>query len=92
VRSLLARLVGQLAMWDAATHDQPYDMDGERTESLADIRAKLADVGPAFLTQVHSIVDVQLVPLGLAGNMEGCFGIGQAGSSVAGRRAACRAE
>ena len=26
VRSLLARLVGQLAMWDAATHDRPYDI------------------------------------------------------------------
>jgi AraC-like DNA-binding protein len=57
VRSLLARLVGQLAMWDAATHDQPYDIDDEKSESLADIRAKLAEVGPAFLTQVHSIVD-----------------------------------
>jgi hypothetical protein len=57
VRSLLARLVGQLAMWDAATHDQPYDVDDEKGESLADIRAKLSEVGPAFLTQVHSIVD-----------------------------------
>ena len=26
LRSLLARLVGQLAMWDAATHDEPYDL------------------------------------------------------------------
>jgi AraC family transcriptional regulator len=57
VRSLLARLVGQLAMWDAATHDRPYDMDVEKTETLADLRAKLAVVGPAFLSQVRSIVD-----------------------------------
>jgi AraC family transcriptional regulator len=57
VRSLLARLVGQLAMWDAATHDRPYDMDAEKTESLEDIRAKLDVVGPAFLSQVHAIVD-----------------------------------
>ncbi len=57
VRSLLARLVGQLAMWDAATHDQPYDMDSESTETIADMRAKLAEVGPSFLTQVHAIVD-----------------------------------
>lgn len=57
VRSLLARLVGQLAMWDAATHDQPYDMDCERNETIADMRAKLAEVGPAFLTQVHAIFD-----------------------------------
>jgi AraC family transcriptional regulator len=57
VRSLLARLVGQLAMWDAATHDRPYDMDAEKAESIEDLRAKLAGVGPAFLSQVHSIVD-----------------------------------
>ncbi len=57
VRSLLARLVGQLAMWDAATHDQPYDIDVEKQETLADLRRKLADVGPAFLTQVRAIVD-----------------------------------
>jgi AraC family transcriptional regulator len=57
VRSLLARLAGQLAMWDAATHDQPYDIEAERNESLADIRAKFAEVGPAFLAQVHAIVD-----------------------------------
>jgi AraC family transcriptional regulator len=57
VRSLLARLVGQLAMWDAATHDRPYDIDDEKAETLEDIRAKLVVVGPAFLSQVHSIVD-----------------------------------
>jgi AraC family transcriptional regulator len=57
VRSLLARLVGQLAMWDAATHDRPYDPDSEKAETLDDIRTKYADVGPAFLQQVHSIVD-----------------------------------
>jgi len=57
VRSLLARLVGQLAMWDAATHDRPYDIDDEKAETLEDIRAKLVVVGPAFLGQVHSIVD-----------------------------------
>ena len=45
VRSLLARLVGQMAMWDAATHDRPYDFGAERTETLADLRAKLAGSG-----------------------------------------------
>jgi AraC family transcriptional regulator len=57
VRSLLARLVGQLAMWDAATHDRPYDMGMEKTETLDDLRHKLAEVGPAFLSQLHSIID-----------------------------------
>jgi len=57
LRSLLARLVGQLAMWDAATHDRPYDIGAERGESIIRLRAKLAEVGPAFVTQVHAIVD-----------------------------------
>ena len=54
---LLARLVGQLSMWDAATHDQPYDMEVEKGQSVADLRAKLSEVGPAFIAQVHAIVD-----------------------------------
>lgn len=57
LRSLLSRLVGQLAMWDAATHDQPYDFDVEQGESVSHMRARLARSGPAFLTQVHAIVD-----------------------------------
>jgi AraC family transcriptional regulator len=57
LRSLLSRLVGQLAMWDAATHDQPYDFGVEKGESVAGMRARLAESGPAFLTQVRTIVD-----------------------------------
>jgi hypothetical protein len=56
LRSLLSRLVGQLAMWDAATHDRPYDIEAERGESVADMHAKLAEAGPAFLLQVRAIV------------------------------------
>jgi AraC family transcriptional regulator len=57
LRSLLSRLVGQLEMWDAATHDRPYDFEVERSESVAGMRARLAESGPAFLAQVHAIVD-----------------------------------
>jgi AraC family transcriptional regulator len=57
VRSLLARLVGQMAMWDASTESIPYDVAAERSESLDDIRAKLAVEGPAFLTKVRGIID-----------------------------------
>jgi len=57
LRSLLARLVGQLAMWEAATRDRPYDIGAEHGESITRLRAKLAEVGPAFVTQVHEIVD-----------------------------------
>ena len=46
VRSLLARLVGQMAMWDAATESLPYDIDAERAETLDEIGAKLTEVGP----------------------------------------------
>jgi AraC-like DNA-binding protein len=57
LRSLLARLVGQLAMWDAAVHDRPYDFDAEQQESVARLQAKLAVVGPAFLAKVRTIID-----------------------------------
>jgi hypothetical protein len=57
LRSLLSRLVGQLAMWDAATHDRPYDFGVEKGESIASMRARLAESGPAFLTQVREIAE-----------------------------------
>jgi AraC-like DNA-binding protein len=57
LRSLLSRLVGQLAMWDAAVNDRPYDFAVERRESVEGMRARLAEAGPAFLAQVRTIVD-----------------------------------
>lgn len=57
LRSLLSRLVGQLAMWDAATHDRPYDFGVEKGETVASMRARLSEVGPAFVGQVHGIVE-----------------------------------
>jgi AraC-like DNA-binding protein len=57
VRSLLARLVGQMAMWDASMHDRPYDIDQERTWDLAEIRSRLTAIGPVFLDQVREIAD-----------------------------------
>jgi AraC-like DNA-binding protein len=55
VRSLLARLVGQMAMWDASMHDRPYDVDQERTWDLPEIRVRLTAIGPVFLEQVREI-------------------------------------
>src|SRR5262249_16883318 len=49
LRSLLARLVGQLAMWTAAVSGQPYDMAGEAGVSVAALRRRLGEAGPAFL-------------------------------------------
>lgn len=57
LRSLLARLVGQLCMWDAATHDQPYEIEVERSQTIMVLRARLSEVGPAFIEQVSAIVD-----------------------------------
>ena len=57
LRSLLARLVGQLGMWDAAVHHRPYDFDAEQHESIAQLQGKLSAVGPAFLTEVRAIID-----------------------------------
>ena len=55
VRSLLARLVGQMAMWDASMHDRPYDIGQERTWGLGEIRSRLTEIGPVFLDQVREI-------------------------------------
>jgi len=57
LRSQLSRLVGQLAMWNAAIDGRTYDFDIERHESTSDLRARLAEEGPAFLTHVRTIVD-----------------------------------
>ncbi|MBA3329690.1 MAG: helix-turn-helix transcriptional regulator [Actinobacteria bacterium] len=57
LRSLLSRLVGQLAMWDAAVHDRPYDFEIEQDESVASMRARLAVSGPGFLAEVRTILD-----------------------------------
>ena len=58
VRSLLARLVGQMAMWDAATR-RPAVRHRQRARPSPSTTSapKLAEVGPAFLGQVHSVVD-----------------------------------
>jgi AraC-like DNA-binding protein len=57
LRSLLSRLVGQLAMWDAAVNERPYDFAVEQGESVASMRARLAEAGPAFLDEVRAIVE-----------------------------------
>lgn len=57
LRSLLSRLVGQLAMWNAAIDGRPYDFEVERHEPLASIRDRLATEGPAFLANVVRVGD-----------------------------------
>jgi AraC family transcriptional regulator len=54
LRSLLSRLVGQLAMWNAAVAGKAYDFDVERGESVSSMRRRLAKAGPEFLETVRS--------------------------------------
>ncbi|MEU8607024.1 helix-turn-helix transcriptional regulator [Actinoplanes sp. NPDC048791] len=56
VRSLLSRLIGQMDMWNQALALRDYDWDVERNESLAGMRDRLGEVGPAFLTHVRQAV------------------------------------
>jgi AraC family transcriptional regulator len=57
LRSLLSRLVGQMGMWNAAIATSAYDWDVERHEPIETMRARLADEGSAFLSQVRAVVE-----------------------------------
>ena len=52
MRSLLSRLVGQLAMWNAAVDNQAYDFAVERDETTESMRRRLDDAAPRFLAKV----------------------------------------
>jgi AraC family transcriptional regulator len=54
-RSLLSRLVGQLGMWSAAIEGREYEFAVQQGESVARLRERLAEVGPAFLGQVREL-------------------------------------
>ncbi len=56
LRSQLSRLVGQLAMWNAAIAGHEYDFTIEEGESVAGMRTRLAEAGPAFVQNVNAIV------------------------------------
>jgi hypothetical protein len=57
IRSVLGRLVGQLAQWNTAVEQRPYDFAQERGKSLSTLRRELAQEGPAFLAQVRSTIE-----------------------------------
>ncbi|MBS2938703.1 helix-turn-helix transcriptional regulator [Nocardioides sp. J2M5] len=57
IRSVLGRIVGQLAQWNAAVDQRRYDWDQERGKSLTTLRRELADEGPTFLAQVRTTVE-----------------------------------
>lgn len=57
IRSVLGRLVGQLAQWNAAATQRSYDWDQEHGKSVSTLRRELAEEGAAFLDQVRTTVD-----------------------------------
>ncbi|MGZ8515551.1 MAG: hypothetical protein ACXW4H_07625 [Candidatus Limnocylindrales bacterium] len=57
LRSLLSRLIGQMAMWNAAMAGQAYDWSVEKGETAASMRRRLAAKGPAYLAQVREVTE-----------------------------------
>lgn len=57
MRSVLGRLVGQLAQWNAASSQRRHDWDAERTKSISTLRRELAEEGPTFLALVVETID-----------------------------------
>jgi len=57
LRSLLARLIGQMDMWNAALAGRSYDFGVEEGETITSMRSRLADVGPSFVSQVREVTE-----------------------------------
>jgi len=57
LRRLMSRLVGQMGMWNAAIANREYDWSVEEHESIESLRARLAEEGPTYLTQVRDVAD-----------------------------------
>jgi AraC family transcriptional regulator len=57
LRSATSRLIGQLAMWNAAVAGRAYDFEAERDETVASMRARLATAGTEFLDLTRQLED-----------------------------------
>ena len=57
IRSLLSRLVGQMGMWNAAMASREYDWSVEEHESVASLRARLAEEGATYLSHIRDVAD-----------------------------------
>jgi AraC family transcriptional regulator len=55
LRSLLSRLIGQLAMWHANLAGQEYDFAVEQGESVQSMRHRLDEAGPAFAAEIGEL-------------------------------------
>lgn len=54
LRWALSRLIGQLAMWNAAVADAAYDFAVDEGESVLSMRERLAREGPLFVANVRA--------------------------------------
>jgi AraC family transcriptional regulator len=62
LRSLLARLVGQMAMWELAEEGaSEYSLDDERGMSVQQMREWYDEVGPRFVELAHRVSDERLI-------------------------------
>ncbi|MEI2775105.1 MAG: AraC family transcriptional regulator [Tetrasphaera sp.] len=59
LRWALSRLIGQLAMWNAAMADAAYDFTVEDGESVTSMRARLEREGPLFVANVRWYAEEQ---------------------------------
>jgi len=57
IRSLLSRLVGQMGMWNAALANRAYDWSVEEHESIASLRARLAEEGATYLGHIREVCE-----------------------------------
>jgi AraC family transcriptional regulator len=57
MRSVLSRLVGQMAMWNAAVETREYDWSVEDHEPISSMRARLRTEGDRYLRQVREVCD-----------------------------------
>jgi AraC family transcriptional regulator len=56
LRSILSRLIGQMDMWMCAIEMRSYDWERERNESVSAMKARLAEIGPAYRRQVADVI------------------------------------
>jgi AraC family transcriptional regulator len=55
LRTLLARLAGQMAMWESSIDSVPYDLAAERALTMPQIRAVYEVAGPRFVALVRRL-------------------------------------
>ncbi|MGE0599559.1 MAG: helix-turn-helix domain-containing protein [Dehalococcoidia bacterium] len=61
IRSLLSRLVGQMAMWNESISNGEYDFEIEKNEPLDSIESRLLEEGAKFLANARQFCDAGML-------------------------------